>query len=167
MKNEKFSGIFAFLKKNAMLLILGVGCVAVMLYAGSALQEKKAESVKIEEKNDDDSFIELTEKKLKQLLENTSGVGKCEVMITLQSSSEYVYAQEEKSGNYGVDSSYKTVTDGKSETPVVIKKQTPSIAGVAVVCDGGGSSSIKNEVTELICKILSIDGAKVSVNKRK
>ena len=173
MKNEKntetINTILAFLKKNYIMFIIAIGCIAVMLYAGYTLQEKG--DIESENKNQeqvtDNVFIEEQQKLLKQILESVDGVGKCEVMLTLESGTEYIYAQEEKANNYGVDNTYKTVTDGKNETPVVIKKLSPQIAGVAIVCEGGGSNNIKSTVTDIVSKVLCIDSAKISISKRK
>ena len=67
------------------------------------------------------------------------------------------YATESETNSYGTDSTYKTVTDGKSEKPVVIRENPPRIAGVAVVCEGGDSSQIKNTVLEVVKKTLGVD----------
>lgn len=166
MKSKKLTELIAFVRKNALPLLLAAACATVLLFVGSSLQSEEPQPVQ-EVPSDDSTYISDTEKKLKQILENTKGVGKCEVMLTLQSGTEYIYAQEQISGSHGVDNTYKIITDGKTESPVIIKKRTPQIAGVAIVCDGGDSSQIKNTITDIVCKMLAIDGAQVSVNKRK
>lgn len=168
-KKQKGSGLLSFFKKNYLMIIIAAVCVALLLAVGSGLTQSDPSetTVQQDESTADELFIQENEQKLKQLLEKIEGVGQCEVMITLESGTEYIYATESETNSYGTDSTYKTVTDGKSEKPVVIREIPPRIAGVAVVCEGGDSSQIKNTVLEVVKKTLGVDGAAVSISKRK
>ena len=93
--------------------------------------------------------------------------GKCDVMINLENGYEYVYAYDTSTNNSGEDFKYITVSADNGEEAVLIKKINPKIAGVAIVCQGGKSSSIKSAVIELVSTTLNIDRASISVEKRK
>lgn len=125
-----------------------------------------------------DEYVSETEKRLEEILSGVRGVGNCSVLITLESGVEYVYAEEEK---YSTDStssdsrtqtgenrqkSYVTTKASGTEAPVVVTEIAPSIKGVAVICDGGGSTAVKTVITEIISKALGISGDKIAIAQK-
>lgn len=101
------------------------------------------------------------EERIEKLCESIDGIDKAHVMLTLDTSEEYVYAADsEKNGD-----SYKSemvLIDGGDGT-VKLYAVCPRVRGVAVVCTGGDKASVKKTVTECLSAALGIPSTKISV----
>lgn len=121
-----------------------------------------------------EEYTDNTEKKLEKILGKIDGAGQVEVMITLKSCYENVYAtsntsKQKTSGKdveYECEEKYITVKKGSStEECLVIKVYEPEINGVAVVAEGADSASVKKALTDTVCSVFGISSTKVSVEK--
>ena len=110
------------------------------------------------------------------MLSKTEGTGRVEVMITLQSSDEKIYATDEKTNYKSSDSVTErtydeqyVLSDNNSDDGggIVLKTNAPEIKGVIVVCDGGDNSAVANQITNAVCASLGIQSNCVSVLKMK
>ena len=63
--------------------------------------------------------------------------------------------------------SHIKIKTGGNEQAVAEFRYMPAVAGVAVVCEGAGSVSVRSEVAEVVSGVLGIDRTLVSVAKRK
>ncbi len=109
---------------------------------------------------------------LEQLLSSVEGVGNVEVMLTLESSSEQVYAENSQSSYdqngsvlSGSSQSQTVLIEGGSreKTPLLLYEQMPKIRGVAVVCDGAKDPAVCLKITQMISSLFGIRGGSVSV----
>ena len=107
------------------------------------------------------------------------GAGKVQVMITLESAGETVYARDEQSdtqttqdGSDGVTDrkeSYKSehiivdAADGKQ--PLVETHIEPEVKGVAVVCEGGDDITVIKRITDLVSVVLGLSTNRICVTK--
>lgn len=99
------------------------------------------------------------EKRVCQLCEKVDGVGNVYVMLTLDTSQEYVYAENTENNGGGVKSQFVTVNGEGIELYVIC----PRVRGVAVVCDGGDRGVIRNTLSDLISKALGIPVSSISI----
>ena len=99
-------------------------------------------------------------------------------MVTLENGTEQVYAQNEKSSSDNTSNTDETQSDfsfekeyvliesnSYGEDGLVIKLIQPKIRGVAVVCEGGGSDIIRQEISETVTAVLDISASRVYVTK--
>lgn len=129
-----------------------------------------------------DEYTEHLEQRLKQILAGVDGVGKVNVMITLQSSEELVVEKDQplsrsnttetdsQGGNrsiYQTDSREETVyrTTGSDSEPYVIKTLTPKVEGVFVVAQGAGTGEVSKNITEAVQALFGIEAHKIKVVK--
>lgn len=149
--------------------------------------EKKTCDINMLENDSDslskDAYVEEMENKLEQVLSKINGVGKTEVIITVESSKELVV---EKDQPYTRDNLNETDAEGGSrvttnmtdeektvyvkdgdgnEIPFVSKEINPEITGVLVVCQGGGNEQVKKEITESLQALFHLDVHKIKVAK--
>ena len=119
------------------------------------------------------------ETRLTEMLESVQGAGKVQVMITLESAGETVYARDEQSdtqttqdGSDGVTDrkeSYKSehiivdAADGKQ--PLVETHIEPEVKGVAVVCEGGDDITVIKRITDLVSVVLGLSTNRICVTK--
>lgn len=85
-------------------------------------------------------IVQSLEEQLEQTLSTIQGVGTCDVMITLRSTSIYQYAKDESrsdsSDRVEQKQDYVLIGNGTSEHALVQSIQYPEIQGVVIVCDG-------------------------------
>ena len=166
-------------RSSWILLVIGITGILLIAFSGDGSNKKNIH-------NDADSYslnyqISL-ENDLKGILEKIEGVGKANVMITLEGSEEYVYAQNEKQSTdstsnpaaegkssekhaESIEKSYVFTDGGSNRKALKISSREPLIKGVLVVCQGGGNAVIKARVTEACSTALGIKYSQIFVAK--
>ena len=111
------------------------------------------------------------EEQLEQTLSTIQGVGTCDVMITLRSTSIYQYAKDESrsdsSDRVEQKQDYVLIGNGTSEHALVQSIQYPEIQGVVIVCDGGENAVVKEQVYQVAAATLQIKNNQIYVAKRR
>lgn len=125
-------------------------------------------------------YAAYLEQKLEGTLKTIEGVGKVEVMLTLQSSEELVVEKDapvsrsntnetdSEGGNRvisQIDSQETTIyrTDGSSSEPYVVKTILPKVEGVLVVAEGAGNGTVNKSITEIVQALFGVEAHKVKV----
>lgn len=158
----------AALRKNRMWIVIALLALVLVLilFRGGSSENKNADSVGSGEFY---RYSELLRKDLEELLTQMSGVGKCTVLITFADGGETVYACDEDLSSAGGDktsSNRQYVLISSRTEGLVLKVHSPSVSGVAVICEGGDSTRVKNDVTEVLSRTLGISADRISVKKR-
>ena len=135
------------LKKKKGILLITVGLLVGIFLVFSENDSPQNEA-DINQTEYIENYVQKMEEKLEALIEKISGTSNVNVLITLKSGSEYVYASDAS------DSSEKHVVVG-SEL-VYVKEYLPEIEGVAVVCKGGADPTINAKITELVCSVTGL-----------
>lgn len=150
--------------------------------------EEKAENILVDKTvNLTDDAERLYEKELeqrvKEILRHVDGVGEVDVMITLRSSKEkvlHVDKDKSRSSTEEKDSAggtRKALTEDIKESvllsagagagePVIEKELQPEIAGVVISAQGGGSASVRAEISEAMEALFGLPAHKIKVLKR-
>ena len=115
------------------------------------------------------------EAELKMLLEQIDGVGSCEVMVSVEGTTEYVYAEnisrytdeadDRKSDK--LDEDIVIIENGSDKQALVRRVIRPQISGVVVVCEGGGDIRVNERVLKAVSTALNISSGRVCVETRK
>ena len=173
---EKLKSAFTSDKKLAVLCAVGVlGVLLLVISEFRPSDGKKAESVTAAQNQE--TYAEDIEKRLTEIVSSIDGAGKTRVMVTLDSGAEQVYAKNEKiksdtSGgtaiekeNFSNEKEYVLIETDGNEGGMIIKLIQPKIRGVAVVCEGGGSDAVRQEITQAITAVLDISASRVYITK--
>lgn len=171
MKRVTVNRIKEGIKNKKNILIVAVGVLGVLLLLLPELSDG-AQRTKSAERDDSDGsrLRQELQSELGELVSSVDGAGNCRVLLTLDSSEEAAFAtdtniesvQDERTTEYAREESYVLI-DG--ETGLRLKTLAPEVRGVAVVCEGGGDSRVKREVTELLSAALGIGREKIYVAK--
>ncbi len=139
------------------LLALGVILVAV----GAFMQnDDKSGSIETFSRTEYEKEIE---ERIAKIVSEIGGITEVSVMVTLESTVSYSYAENDK----GENSEYVTIRDKDgSESGVILSENTPSIRGVAVVCKGGEIPQKRLEIIKLVSAILKLPENRVYVGGR-
>lgn len=123
---------------------------------------------------DTDEYVSALENRLISIISSIEGAGETKVMITLESGSEEIYLHDYDYGE-NIDPSGKNIVERKDEyvivdgetgeKGIVVKVAEPEIRGVAVVCKGGDSDTVRARIVETVTALLDISSAGVSVAK--
>ena len=182
-----------FQKDNLIILVLsGVLLFIIALPTEDGGKEEKKEAmvrsgevqteqmVDAEPMGEEFDYAAYLEERLKGTLQDVSGVGQVEVMITLQSSEELVLEKDRPVTNSTVEetdaqggsritnqteSSETTIysTTGSDSEPYVVKRILPEVEGVLVVAEGAGIGSINRSITEIVQALFDVEMHKIKV----
>ena len=128
---------------------------------------------------------ERLEDRVKEILEQISGAGKVDIMITFSAESEKVPAYDtkksesktsEKDSSGGTRDITQSDTDSSvvfedsgsgTKSPVILKNLLPEIKGVVVVADGAAKAEVKENITKAVQVLMDIPIHKIQVIERK
>ncbi len=152
------------------LFIIAAGIIGVVLLIISEFIPESEKSVETQEDETEISFTVYEkdiEERLENLLESVEGAGKVQVMVTVESGDEKVYATESKKSENNEEKSYVLVDVEGSDNGLLLKIAQPEIRGVAIVCQGADSPTVRNAVIGAVTSVLSISSNRVNVSKMK
>ncbi|WP_347561570.1 hypothetical protein [Clostridium sp. OF09-36] len=128
------------------------------------------------------AYEQELEQRVKEILRGVWGVGEVDVMIVLKASSEKVIQVDnsssrstttEKGGGTdrvveSMDQEHSTVLtgSGSGQEPVVAKEIYPEISGIVISASGGGSASVRAEISEAMESLFGLPAHKIKVLKR-
>ena len=151
---------FSFVRKYAVWIVVTAVALIVALLVldstGKTSDKVKNYSITVTE------YRAQEEKRLKNLLEKTEGVGRADVLITVAKSEEIITAKDVSS------QSEKTIVlewNGQ-ETLSSVSTVSPVVSGVVVICDGGGNALVKNEIIGLVGRLYGLSAAEIYVGQR-
>ena len=110
------------------------------------------------------------------------GVGKVEVMITLQDEGEHIVEKDISRNNQEIseeDGTIKRSTQenqyqeetvfsqgtGSEGQPFVAKERVPRVEGVLVVAEGGGNSKVVKNISDAVLALFPVEIHKIKVVK--
>lgn len=150
---------------------IAVIAVGVLLLTVSFPKQQTAQ-----EQTTAQSSFDLTafQKELAQSLSRIDGAGRVEVMLSLESGEESVFASNVNESTQSSDTSnsesYQSetavVSDGSyGETPILIKNKYPAFRGAVILCEGADNSSVCLEITNAVTALCGISSDHVSISK--
>lgn len=168
--------------KETMIVILLMGALLAVIAIPTGKKED-AEDVNIKEYSTENLIVEDYQQKLENRLEailsQMEGVGKVDVMITLQASSREVIEKDlstQQDSTEGAEGNTRTnhVTkeentvyreSGNESTPYVIQEIYPEVEGVLVVAQGGDNSSVNLAIVDAIQALFGVEVHKIKIVK--
>lgn len=175
------------LKDKSRYLIIFLGAIGIVLIFTSNFSKGKLKENKKIDKDfsmtDTYEYKKQLEENLKNIISEISGVGKAQVLVTLENSMQNVYAMEQKKNKEAVEDKnenerskkqesnevetrYITIKDSDgTEKALSVMQIQPTVKGVVVICSGGDNIDVKNKVVETVKTALNITSKRVFVTK--
>ena len=157
-------------------MIFAAGIIGIVLIALSSIgaSEKTKETAKSAQNAQPDvqadEFRDKVTAELEDILQKIDGVGECSVMLSVEGTAEYVFAENiDKTQEYasgGSNEHYRSeivMIDSGSNQALVTKTLRPKINGVVVVCRGGGNVTVKERVIKAVSAALDLPYGKICV----
>jgi stage III sporulation protein AG len=175
-----------FSKKGSMiLLIIGFAGIALILISDllPSSASKTTSSTGGTGITTTSAYAKQLESELTGIVGRIDGVGRIHVMVTVESGVQYVYEQNQKSTD---DTSVTSQNDGSTQkqtntdseaNPVIVQNNSggqqaliktelqPTIMGVVIVCDGGDSPVVQENITNTVMSALNVSADHISVCK--
>ncbi len=154
--------------KRRLLVLLGVA--GILLIAASELLPRReaAETAPVDSVTLSAAQVEQAlEERITALLSRTAGVGRCQVMVTLERGAQLVYAADRTSSAGSASEKTLTVQTDTGPVGLLVTEVQPAVKGVAVICDGGGDRAVQERVQALVTAALDIPSRRVCVAKRE
>ncbi|MGN0519487.1 MAG: hypothetical protein ACI4LB_01990 [Candidatus Fimenecus sp.] len=174
-KLKRIQELFKSEKRVRLLAVLGaVGVLLICLSEFISFPSKQDAQAQTAEVSASD-YCDTTEEKLEKIISQVEGAGRVQVMMTLESSDEKVYAADEKTDTKtgadtqqkSTDEKYVLIDNGTGDDGILLKTNAPKVKGVIIVCDGGDNPTVANQITDAVSAALGIGANRVSVLKMK
>lgn len=162
-------------KRTDALAALGL-CGMLLLALPEVLPQKQPAAANTDTEGMLSAYENRLEARLCAILSSMEGVGKCRVMLTLESGETAVYATTQRttrSDTNGQQTSTQTsfeneyvLVDGADGRQALVEQTgLPQVRGVVILCEGGQDISCVKRVTEAAQVVLGISSSRVCVNK--
>ena len=158
---------------RALLVVLLAGVLLLAsggIFAGGRAQDA-AETDTAPAAGEQGFSLSAFEEELNEKLAAIEGVGRVELMLSLEQTEEAVYAvntrqTDSASSGQSFESDLTVVSDGSyGEKPVTVKNLLPTFRGAVVLCDGADNAGVRLAVTQAVTTVCGIGSDKVTVLK--
>lgn len=171
-KGKKFSA--ESIKK--IVLFAGVAGIALIFLSNFQFGNHKetTEEVKVDETSMVEEYRLRLSEEMGNMLAGIEGVGKTKIMITLDQTTQTVYATEEDNQSKTEGSNTQTSLnknyviireENGGENGLTITTILPKVKGVLVVCEGGGKEEVRESVINAVSAALGISSSRICVSK--
>lgn len=170
--------------KETMIVLILIGAVLAVMAIPTEKEEKEDVITtpvrqETEKEYNREAYEEELEERLEDILSQMEGVGKVQVMITLQSSTREVVEKdysiqqsrdEDNIADVNQSNTSKEENTVYSETdegsiPYVVQEIYPKVEGVLVVAEGGDNSYVNIAIIEAIQALFDVDIHKIKIVK--
>ena len=149
------------------LILLGAALGVFLLLFGDRLfkspSEETAEPPPLTSQEELEAYQTYLEGRVKLLCESVHGVDCVTVAVTLTGNFEDIYATETVDGN----EEYVIVGSGSGAKALYLTRLAPEIAGLGVVCRGGASSDVQNELSSLLSAAFHVPANRIYIAQAK
>lgn len=169
--------------KSKFLIVLGIiGLLLIMIssfdFVDTGQKETEGDGISASIGFQTSDYISEIETKLQRVISDMLGDTKVTVMVTLESGSEYVFADEIKTDadvtkdqsalkTQQSDSNQKTyivIKDSEgNEHPLIVTEKMPTVRGVVVVCENGETASVASAVRLAVRSSLNVDDENICI----
>lgn len=171
---------------NTVIFLLGIA--GILLIGLSAILPGHSEETQGQQprrevmETDARAYAAELEGRLRDILEQTEGVGTAKVMVTLENGYQKVFAKTEKVNNdvlediraqdgkktqekQVTEQTYVLVDGAGGKVPLVTAQLEPEVKGVVVVCQGGNDPLVVRRVVDTVRVALDISSTRISVSR--
>lgn len=161
----------AFLsEKNATRILVIIGTIGLCIIMFSSVlsdNKTKEKTVKSSTATDSSDYCKETEKKIKNFICDIEGVSDAEVLITLGSDEELVFAKEGRTiltdDKKEEEKQYVMIGSNSGKSALVETVRTPEINGIAIAYSGNTSAAVKEAIYKSVSTALNVPTSRIYV----
>ena len=158
--------VFSKEKGTNFLLLLGV-CGILLIYLSTLFSSggsKESETVKERPQEEAVTVEKRLEQELARIVTAITGEEDPAVMVTLKSSSRYVYASDEREREKERESSTVILKDSDgAQQALTVTEIQPKVKGVVIVSRYAGDSAIREKLLTAVRTVLDVSTARICV----
>ncbi len=157
-----------FSKYRYGILILVIGMLLILIPTSNSKEKANTDITD----NKEYFSVEAMEEKLEEILSQIEGAGRIDVMLTVESGMQHIFAQDgrvERDSNMLHEERETVVISSGSGTQetVLVQQIYPRFQGALVVSEGGGDPSVRLNLTKAVAALTGLGADKISVCKGK
>ena len=149
-------------KYKFVLLVVLVGVLLMVLPVSSESKETETSDLQTPRETFD---LAETEQRMEAILGKIDGVGKLQLMLTLQSGTRLTLAEDSQKDQDRTQRETVTLNRGSSQEVVVTNRYYPVYQGAVVVCQGADSSAVRLAITETVQALTGLPSDRIQVAK--
>ena len=154
-------------KRQKMMLLGACGALGVFLVlfgsSGGDGQKDVPETAYVSQEYDAQKYAENLEERVRELCSRVSGAGQVSVFVSLKGGYRTVYAFDTQSNSSGYKSEIVLSGSGADKSAIICAYENPEIAGIGVVCEGGGDAYVRRQIISLVSAALDVSTNKIFV----
>lgn len=163
-------------KKTKILIIVILICLIFIIASSEIFSQGGKKKTESDNSFSAERYVENLESRLEKIISSIDGAGECEVMVTLDTGEENIYAKESKNQNEDRNELSKSSDEfeyvilkssSSKEDGMLLKVVEPNIRGVAIVCIGGDNYTVKENIISAVTSVLDIKTNQISITKMK
>lgn len=165
---KRWNLIEVFGRYKYVILVAGLGAL-LLLWPWQKEDSGKEPITQTASHYDDIHDLEL---RMEEILSKMSGVGRVDVMLTVESGGELVLASDntlrysgspQNPNDYDRSSETVTVSGGNGTEVVVTQERSPKYRGALIVCDGGDNDKVRLKIIEAVTALTGLGSDRVAV----
>ena len=161
---EQFLKFFGqIMNTKTLVIIFIIGMVLVIIPSGKTSESKEIH-------NTTDVSKESIEEELEGIISKINGVGRVDVMVTLEDKGVTYYAQDEQvkkdENNKSTEKSHVFSKKSSTEEPLIIKRTEPKVSGILVCAEGARDPQVKSNIISAASALLGIKSHRIEVLER-
>lgn len=154
---------------NVRWLLLAGGAllgILLLLWSGNAeqtVQNDNAASQSTTPQEELEAYQVYLEGRVRTLCQSVEGVDNVTVAVTLSGCFEEIYATQFIDGN----EEYVILGSGSNASALHLSRSAPEIAGIGVVCRGGGNTDVRRELLSLLSAAFQVPANRIYITEAK
>lgn len=165
MTHDFFKNLIQKKNWNKRSILMFIGVLGIFLiFSGNSLQRNQKDIPAVDSTTQSVSVQEYTdqlEHSLVQLISAIDGAGEVQVAVTLESSTQTVYAFDQKEES----TEHIILNQGQGQNALVEMVWEPEIRGVAIVCQGADNITVCSQITETVAVLTGVSTNRISIAK--
>lgn len=149
-------------KVAPVLLVLVVGMTLLMLPEQESYEAEQNSSFQKQEFD-----LEQFEERLEDILSKVEGAGPTQVILTLDTGSRVILAQDQKRNQDG-EESYQTVTIGRGsgeQETITLQTVSPRFRGAVIVCPGGEEPQVRLALIQAVTALTGLGADRIAISR--
>ncbi len=166
MKKDWIKKVLPSGQKSSALLVFAGALGLFLLIAGGA-KTTAPEKREPPGESSQSQYTKDLEQKLTRVVSKIEGAGHAEVVLTLETGEENIYAQDERTDRDGQSGETRHILMNaqNGQQPLVRVTWEPEIRGIAVICEGADNPKVAGRIMETVSVLAGVSTNRISIAK--